>query len=425
MIIEKYLQRGERTMLMKCPECSLQVSDKAYACPHCGYPINENAREPRRRKSNRRRRLPNGFGQISEIKGRNLRKPFRAMIPVGKTPEGRVISKLLKPQAYFETYNDAYAALVEYNRHPYELKEDITLEELYERWWKERKRDEMSKSSQDATKTHWKYLHPLHQIPVRELKSKDVKLCIQNASYVNDKGEKYIASENVQDYIKTTLSQILDLAVEYEMIERNVARTIKLTKSSKNNEKKTIHKSFSEKDMAYLWSKVDELDTEAAIIIQCYSGWRPDELCKIKIEDVDLENWIFYGGSKTSNGINRPVPIHSKIRKYVKKFYDEAIKNNSDTLITVKDSRNGSNKEKRIKLSYSTYKYRFSKLSSSLEIKHQPHDARLHFVTMAKKYKLDEYAIKYIVGHAISDLTENIYTDRDVSWLREEIEKIK
>lgn len=137
MIVEKYLQRGEITMLMKCLECSLQVSDKAYACLHCGYPINEKAREPRRRKSNRRRRLPNGFGQISEIKGRNLRKPFRAMIPVGKTPEGRVISKLLKPQAYFETYNDAYAALVEYNRHPYELKEDITLEELYERWWKE------------------------------------------------------------------------------------------------------------------------------------------------------------------------------------------------------------------------------------------------------------------------------------------------
>lgn len=209
------------------------------------------------------------------------------------------------------------------------------------------------------------------------------------------------------------------------MLERNVARTIKLTKSSKNNEKKTIHKSFSEKDMAYLWSKVDELDTEAAIIIQCYSGWRPDELCKIKIEDVDLENWIFYGGSKTSNGINRPVPIHSKIRKYVKNFYDEAIKNNLDTLISVKDSRNGFNKEKRIKLSYSTYKYRFSKLSSSLEIRHHPHDARLHFVTMSKKYKLDEYAIKYIVGHAISDLTENIYTDRDVSWLREEIEKIK
>ena len=26
--------------LIKCPECDLQVSDHAIACPHCGYPIN-------------------------------------------------------------------------------------------------------------------------------------------------------------------------------------------------------------------------------------------------------------------------------------------------------------------------------------------------------------------------------------------------
>ena len=28
-------------MLIACPECSGQVSDKAKACPHCGYPVKE------------------------------------------------------------------------------------------------------------------------------------------------------------------------------------------------------------------------------------------------------------------------------------------------------------------------------------------------------------------------------------------------
>ena len=41
---------------------------------------------PRQKK--KRMRLPNGFGQISEIKGKRLRKPFRAMITVDKTEEG-------------------------------------------------------------------------------------------------------------------------------------------------------------------------------------------------------------------------------------------------------------------------------------------------------------------------------------------------
>ena len=66
-------------MLIKCPECDLQVSDKATFCPHCGYPLQPDIKQRKpRSKNNKRRRLPNGFGQISEIKNRNLRNPFRA-----------------------------------------------------------------------------------------------------------------------------------------------------------------------------------------------------------------------------------------------------------------------------------------------------------------------------------------------------------
>ena len=44
---------------------------------------------------------------------------------------------------------------------------------------------------------------------------------------------------------------------------------------------------------------------------------------------------------------------------------------------------------------------------------------------MAKKYKVDEYAIKYMVGHQITDITEKVYTRRDPTWLRDEICKIR
>ena len=70
-------------MLTTCPECELQVSDKAYICPHCGFPLKGTPKQ-QARQSNKRKRLPNGFGQISEIKGRNLRKPFRAMVTVSQ-----------------------------------------------------------------------------------------------------------------------------------------------------------------------------------------------------------------------------------------------------------------------------------------------------------------------------------------------------
>lgn len=53
-----------------------------------------------------------------------------------------------------------------------------------------------------------------------------------------------------------------------------------------------------------------------------------------------------------------------------------------------------------------------------------PHDGRVTFVTFAKKYNVDEYAIKYIVGHKIKDLTERVYTKREIEWLQKELAKI-
>ena len=52
-------------MLKLCPECCLQVSDKATACPHCGYPLKSKSSLPPKKKKHMR--LPNGFGQISEV----------------------------------------------------------------------------------------------------------------------------------------------------------------------------------------------------------------------------------------------------------------------------------------------------------------------------------------------------------------------
>lgn len=120
-------------MLIKCPECELQISDKAAFCPHCGYVITKSkVYTPKR--SNKRRRLPNGFGQITGLKNQHLRKRFRVSITVRKTEDGKCVQKLLKPNAYFETYNEAYEALVEYNRNLYEIdKTNTTLKELYEK----------------------------------------------------------------------------------------------------------------------------------------------------------------------------------------------------------------------------------------------------------------------------------------------------
>ncbi len=117
---------------------------------------------------------------------------------------------------------------------------------------------------------------------------------------------------------------------------------------------------------------------------------------------------------KTAAGKDRVVPIHEKIKGLVKDAYDEG----GIYLLT---------DEKYEKLTYDKYRHRFETVIKELNLNpdHKCHDGRKTFVTLAKKYNVDEYAIKYMVGHAISDITERVYTDRDIDFLSKEISKIK
>lgn len=411
-------------MIIKCIECGLQVSNKAILCPHCGFPMQPNAVGKYTRKKKGRPKLPNGFGQISEIKNRNLRNRFRVMVTVGKTSEGKPISKLLKPNAYFKTYNEAYEALVEYNKNPYDLNtSSITMTELYEKWSKEYLKT-VATSNVRSIQSAWNYCSVLYEMRVADVRAKHLKKCIDGASR-EGKGKIIQASANTKSRIKSMFNLMFDYANENDLVEKNYARTFNVSDKilKEVEEVKRGHISFTDKEMEILWKNVDKIPYVDVILIQCYSGWRPQELGLIELNRVDLNNWVFAGGMKTDAGMNRLVPIHSKIRPLIKKRYEEAININSKYLINCTDSQ----RKNDIKMTYDKYRHRFRSIRDKLNLnpEHRAHDPRKQFITMAKRYNLDEYAIKYIAGHRISDITEKIYTDRTVQWLKDEMEKIE
>lgn len=412
-------------MLMKCPECELQVSDKATFCPHCGYPLREGGAPKKPRKTNKRKRLPNGFGQISEIKGENLRNRYRAMVTVGKTSTGRPICRLLKPDAYFPTYNDAYLALVEYNKNPYDLDDSIKVYELYERWTQEYFKTLKSKSSERTITSAWAYCSSIYDMRVADVRARHIKGCMEEGVAVI-KGKEQSPTAGVKSRIKSMFNLMLDYALEYELVDRNYARTFNVSDDIKDEKEraKRGHIPFSEKEMELLWKHVDDVQYVDMILIQCYSGWRPQELGLLKMENINWEDGTFVGGMKTNAGTDRVVPIHSKIKGLVEKYYKEAESLGSEYLFNCTDT---ATHRSSLLFTYDKYQKRFTKVRDQLGLHpdHRAHDGRKHFITMAKKYKVDEYAIKRMVGHAIMDVTERDYTVRDIDWLKEEIEKIK
>lgn len=407
-------------MLIKCPECELQVSDKALACPHCGMPLQKDAKRKYIKKS--RMRLPNGFGQITEIKGKRLRKPFRAMVTVRKDEFGRPVQKLLKPEAYFETYNQAYEALVAYNKNPYDLDDDITVEELYERWTTAYFQ-KIKVTSRRSTTSAWAYCGSLYKMRAKDLRPRHIKAVMEHGT-ANIRGETRKASADTKTRIKSMFNLMYDYAIEYELVMVNYARAFDVSDDILEEIKKSYrpHIPFTYEEMQKLWENINFPYVDV-VLLQCYSGWRPQELGNILLENVDLDRWIFKGGMKTDAGIDRTVPIHEDIRPIVRKMYDQALSLGSEYLITCPDGMTHCNS---VKFTYDKYKSRFATIRGALELnfEHRPHDCRMTFTTMCKYAKVDEYAIKYMIGHKINDITEATYTRRTYQWLQEEIKKI-
>lgn len=367
----------------------------------------------------KRMRLPNGFGQITELKGRNLRKPFRAMVTVGKNDVGKPICKLLKPEAYFRTYNEAYAALMEHHKNPYEIDRSVTMLDLYEKWSKVY----YETLGDSATKTYkgaWAYCNTIYDMKVADVRIRHLKGAINDGSRVI-KGATSYATPHIKIRMKSIFNLMFDYAVEYELAEKNYAREFDLPKevAKEAEENRKEHIAFNEEEVNLLWNNLDFPYVDI-LLIQCYSGWRPQELGLIKMEDVDIENGYFTGGMKTEAGSRRIVPIHSKVYPLVKARYDASLAVGSKYLFNCPE-------ERQPRLNYDKYWEKFNNIliRFNLNSEHKPHDGRNTFITLAKKYKVDEYAIKYMVGHVISDITEKVYTDRSREWLKEEIEKIK
>lgn len=388
-------------MLIKCPECSLQISDKAYSCPHCGLPLKKNSKQ---RKSTKKMKLPNGFGQISFLKG-NLRKPYRAMITVGCNSEGRPVSKILKPQGYFETYNEAYEALVNHHKNPYDVMKDMTLAEIYEKWMEDTCNDRNDRTN-NYYELAWSYIKQYGSIRFADIKIPNIRAMMTNDS--NPKSAPAV--------IKNLMNQLYDYAIEHEIVPVNLSRQTKV-KGATNRTPTQHHMTFTEDEVSKLWSNSSEYFTKG-ILLQCYTGLRPGELCEIRMENIFLDKNYFIAGFKTEAGTNRVIPIHPGIKPILTELYQYAKEKGSEYLML-------NRKDTQLKpLIYRGYFIEICK-QLGLSDEHKCHDPRKFFVTEAKKYQLDEYAIKRIVGHAITDLTESVYTERGVEWLLSEISKIK
>ena len=257
--------------------------------------------------------------------------------------------------------------------------------------------------TQSGYNSAYKHLNRLYDKQFAKIRIGDLQASIRD---IHDSGAGY----STQKKARQVLHHMYSYAVKYEIIppERDISKYIDIDKDKKVY-KKTI---FNTRQIYKLFRASDNRYAKM-ILMHMMLGTRPSEFLAIEKTDVKLrQRYLIIRESKTEAGRNRIIPLH----KQTLPFWIELLAENNKYVAT--DS-NG------VQLNYSRFRSRFDKTLVELKIKrHTPHECRHTLASLLNNAEANPTAIKRILGHASSNITEKHYTHKDLHQLKKAMDLI-
>lgn len=354
-------------------------------------------------------KLPNGFGSITTLSGKR-RNPCMVYVTKGWDTSGKQIRKII---GYAKDWYEGYDMLSEYHKNPNYLedkeKEKITVDYVFElleqKIRKEIGKTGMSKSNySNLINAYKKHCQPIHSKRILSLTYFELQNLIDNCN----------CSFTTRGYIKNICIRLFDYGKLFLSIPLDLDIVNRLNTGEK--QKSEMHSPLTNKELEDLWllyEKQPSNEIEIALML-IYTGTRPKELIDIELEKVFIENQYMKGGCKTKAGKNRTLPIHNDILPFIEK----RLTNEKYLIENIPGKK-------------TTYKYIsnvWEKVMSMINAQHYPYDARHTLASKLDEYKInhpnsliDDFTIKLIMGHAITDITQSVYIHRDTKYLVEAI----
>jgi integrase len=195
----------------------------------------------------------------------------------------------------------------------------------------------------------------------------------------------------------SVVRSVADYAVKYEWATIDFGAHL----SAEFTVRTAIHKPYTHEEIQKLWQDSREEAAQFALIT-IYTGMRPSELLSAHITDMDIEAGYITAGMKTEAGKDRIIPLHPDILGILRYWTDR------------KPVRLGTFRDK-VWLPY----------INKTGLDHKPHDGRHTCATLMEAAGIPQNRRKLILGHAITDVTDGVYTHVSPEILIEEIKKIK
>lgn len=343
-------------------------------------------------------RLPNGYGSVYKLSGKR-RKPWVVKITdkfeLGDGGKGIQKRRVL---GYFATNKEALQYLADYHKNPYSIEvQSVTFKEVYNKW-SEQKFDKISQSNINGYKASFKTSESLHDMRFVDIKTAHLQSVMDNCGKGHGTRRK----------LKVLFGQLYAYAIQNDVVDKNYAEFVDV---GEKEDTEGIHKPYTSEEIELLWNNLDRMDFIDTILIMIYSGLRPGELVKIENKDINLKERYMRGGIKSSAGKNRVIPINNKILPLIEKRMSK-----HKYLIL-----NHENKQ----MSYHNYRAeKFNVLMEQLKLDHLPHDGRHTFATLMDSAGANKLCIKRIMGHASQDITDKVYTHKDIEELIQNVDLI-
>ena len=208
--------------------------------------------------------------------------------------------------------------------------------------------------------------------------------------------------------VRSLISLLSQYASKIEFTNKNYAPLLSIGK----NRQVRPHKPFSRQKINRLWKNID-VDNVDTVLILLYTGMRVGEMLALQKSDVNIrQHYIRITKSKTAAGI-RVIPIHSRIMPLVVCRMDSP----GTALITDASGR---------PYDYSRYCIAWRAVMLIINAAgHTTHDCRHTVATLLDNAGANETAKRRILGHAGGDVTERVYTHKNIRQLRKCIELLK
>ncbi len=240
----------------------------------------------------------------------------------------------------------------------------------------------MSKSAEAAHKYGFEKCESIHNIPIKEIKQKDLQRIIDNSDQ----------SASANQRIRTVMRLTYKYAMANDLVSSDYSTGLIISNTEIRH-----GQAFSDDELKYIYNHRDN-EIYKKILIMCLSGFRVSAYNTL---EINLEEGYFKGGVKTAAGKGRIVPIHSTILPLVKEIVEQ---------------------EGYIKIAPTSSKV-FTALKR-INPSATPHWTRHTFSALCERFGVRENDRKRMLGHVVGDITNDVYGHRTLEDLKTEIEKI-